>query len=123
MLVHGREVKFFRSVGAVNEIAKACPGGDISKLTDQLQSNNTIVVNDTWATFISALSNGFEMAQKYEDPAYKPNPLTVAELYTLTEEDFYKLIGEASEAWFGDKRLVEVEESKGKKNETSETSD
>lgn len=124
MKVHGREVQFFRSVGAVNEIAQSCPQEDISKLSEKLRSKSTVIFTETWAVFISALSKGYETAQKYSNPKYKPNPITVDEIYTLTEDEFYQLIEEASAAWFGDKRRVEVEEDpKKKENETSETSD
>ena len=122
MIVHGREVKFLRTVWAVNEIAKICPNNNVNKLAEVLRAESTITINDTWATFISALSSGYEMAHKYTDKEYVPNPLTPEELYTLHEDDFSKLIGEAYQAWFGDKVTVEVEEPK-KKDETKETSD
>lgn len=122
MLVHGREVKFLRTVWAVSEIAKVCPMNNISRLNETLKSESTVEVNDTWATFVYALSNGYEMAHKFEEKGYKPNPVTKDELYTLSEADFGQLIQEAMEAWFGDKVTVEIEEPK-KKEEISETSD
>lgn len=122
MIVHGREVKFLRTVWAVNEVAKVCPENNIGKLTEALQTKSTVSLNETWATFMAALSNGYEMAQKYADKEYEPNPLTVEELYNLTEQEFESLLAEAMEAWLGDKVTVEVEEPK-KKAETSETSD
>ena len=122
MKVHGREVKFLRTVWAVNEVAKVCPMNDIGRIMEKLKTKSTVELNETWAVFICALNGGYEMAQKYEDKDYKPNPLTVDELYTLSEEDFAALIREATEAWYGDKITVEVEESK-KNEETNETSD
>ena len=123
MIVHGREIKFLRTVWAVNEISKICPQHNIGKFNEILKDESTITINDTWATFIVALNTGYEMAQKYEDKGYQPNPLTVEELYTIREKDFTTLISEAMHAWFEDKVTVEVEESKGKKNVISETSD
>lgn len=122
MIVHGREVKFLRTVWAVNEIAKACPNNNINKLMDVLKSESTVTINDTWVTFVCALSNGYEMAQKYADKEYKPNPLTPEEVSVLMDDEFSSLIAEATNAWFGDKVTVEVEEPK-KKEETKETSD
>lgn len=121
MKVHGREVKFLRTVWAVNEVAKVCPMNDIGRIMEKLKTKSTVELNETWAVFICALNGGYEMAQKYEDKDYKPNPLTVDELYTLSEEDFASLIREATEAWYGDKITVEVEESK-KNEKTNETS-
>lgn len=122
MKVHGREVKFLRTVWAVNEVAKVCPMNDIGRIMEKLKTKSTVELNETWAVFICALNGGYEMAQKYEDKDYKPNPLTIDELYTLPEDEFSALIREATEAWYGDKITVEVEESK-KNEETSETSD
>ena len=122
MKVHGREVKFLRTVWAVNEVAKVCPMNDIGRIMEKLKTKSTVELNETWAVFICALNGGYEMAQKYEDKDYKPNPLTIDELYTLSEEEFAALIREATEAWYGDKITVEVEESK-KKEEINETSD
>lgn len=122
MKVHGREVKFLRTVWAVNEVAKACPMNDIGRIMEKLKTESTVELNEMWATFICALNGGYEMAHKFEDKDYKPNPLTIEELYTLSEEDFSALIREATEAWYGDKITVEVEESK-KNEETGETSD
>ena len=122
MKVHGREVKFLRTVWAVNEVAKVCPMNDIGRIMEKLKTKSTVELNETWAVFICALNGGYEMAQKYEDKDYKPNPLTVDELYTLSEEDFATLIREATEAWYGDKITVEVEESK-KNEKINETSD
>jgi len=122
MKVHGREIKFLRTVGAVSEVAEICPQGNITKLVSLFKSENTRTNNDTWATLIVALNNGYEQAQKYADKKYKPNPLTKEELSVLTEDEFSQLMEEASEAWLGDKITIEVEE--GKKNkETNETSD
>lgn len=122
MKVHGREIHFLRTVGAVSEIAAICPQGNIGKLTDLLKTENTITINDTWVTFVSALSKGYEDAQKFANKSYKPNPLTKEECFVLTEDEFGKLMEEATTVWFGDKVTIEVEEPK-KKEETNETSD
>lgn len=122
MIVHGREVKFLRTVWAVNEVAKVCPMNNIGRLMERLKAESTVEVNETWAIFISALSSGYEMAKKFEDKDYTPNPVTPEELYTLSEDDFANLIHEATEAWFGDKITVEVEDDK-KNEKISETSD
>ncbi len=122
MLLHGREVKFLRTVWAINEVAKNCPNQNIGKFSETLKNESTIAVNDTWANFMIALNTGYEMARKYEDKDYVSNPLTVDELYTLSEGDFAILINEAIAAWVGDVQTVEVEESK-KNEKTEETSD
>lgn len=122
MILHGREVKFLRTIWAVNEISKVCPMNNIGRLTEVLKSESTLEVNETWSTFICALSNGYEMARKFEDKDYVLKPVTAEELSVLTEDEFASLLSEATQAWFGDKVTVETEEPK-KKEETNETSD
>lgn len=114
MIVHGREVKFLRTVWAISEISKVCPSQNINKLSTALNTGSTLELNDIWMTFMIALNTGYEMAQKYADKDYVSNPLTKDELMALTEDEFNNLLAEATEAWIGDKITVEVEEPKKK---------
>lgn len=55
------------------------------------------------------------MAKAYEDKAYKPNPITEAELLCLLPEDFQKLFEECMTAFYGEKITVQTQPPKGKK--------
>lgn len=122
MLLHGREVKFLRTVWAVSEISKVCPAHNINRFAEALKTEDSKELNDMWILFVTSLSAGYEMAQKFNEPGYDPRPVTVEEINTLTENEFNQLVTEATQAWIGDLITVEVEEPK-KKVETSETSD
>ena len=69
--------------------------------------------NAKTAAVVAALSEGYEQAQAYEVPGYKPRPLTVDEVMTLRMDEFAKLQQAALAAWTEDSRpTVEVEPEK-----------
>ena len=112
MQVHGREVGFRFTVGASAKISGLCPDGDISRLGEVLAGQYGKVARDT-AAIIAALSEGYEQAQAYEVPGYKPRPLTVDEVMTLRMDEFARLQQAALAAWTEDSRpTVEVEPEK-----------
>lgn len=112
MQVHGREVGFRFTVGASVKISNLCPDGDIISLGEVLKGQYGGVARDT-AAIIAALSEGYEEAQAYEVPGYKPKPLTVDEIMTLRIDEFNKLQQAALAAWKEDsKPTVEVEPEK-----------
>lgn len=121
MFIHGREVKFLRTVGATCKIADICPGQEIKNI-GELFDGNTTNKYENWSKIIVYLSEGYEQAQKFDDPSYVPNPLTMEEMMAITQPEFDQLVVEASSAYRGEMPTVETEEPK-KKEETSETSD
>lgn len=112
MQVHGREVGFRFTVGASAKISDLCPDGDISRLGEVLEGQYGRVARDS-AAIVAALSEGYEQAQAYEVPGYKPRPLTVDEVMTLRVDEFARLQQAALAAWMEDsKPTVEVEPGK-----------
>lgn len=112
MQVHGREVGFRFTVGASAKISDLCPDGDISRLGEVLEGQYGKVARDS-AEIVAALSEGYEQAQAYEEPGYKPTPLTVDEVMTLRVDEFARLQQAALAAWMEDsKPTVEVEPEK-----------
>lgn len=122
MIVHGREVNFLKTVGAVCEIAEHCPGKDLKNITALWKDGTQVETANNFAIIIIAMNKGYEFAQKWEDPEYKPNPITIEELMDLDYNVFMGLFREATVAFYGDSQTVEAEESK-KKEEITETSD
>lgn len=112
MQVHGREVGFRFTVGASAKISDLCPDGDISRLGEVLEGGYGKVARDS-AAIIAALSEGHEQARSFEEPGYKPQPLTVEEVMTLRMNEFSRLQQAALAAWTEDsKPTVEVEPEK-----------
>ena len=112
MQVHGREVGFRFTVGASAKISDLCPDGDISRLGEVLEGQYGKVARDSVA-IIAALSEGHEQARAFEEPGYKPRPLTVEEVMALRMDKFTLLQQAALAAWMEDsKPTVEVEPEK-----------
>ena len=122
MQVHGREVGFRFTVGASAKISDLCPDGDISRLGEVLEGQYGKVARDS-AAIVAALSEGHEQARSFEEPGYKPRPLTVDEVMTLRMDEFAKLQQEALAAWMEDsKPTVEVEPEKKESGEDQASS-
>lgn len=122
MQVYGREVGFRFTVGASAQISDLCPEGDIQRLGELLDGQYGQVSRDT-AAIIVALSEGHEQARRFEDPAYKPRPLSVAEVMSLRPAEFMELQKAAMAAWAADKATtVEVEPEKKESGKDEESS-
>ena len=104
MQVYGREVGFRFTVGASAKIADLCPDGDIERLGELLDGSYGQVSRDT-AAIVVALSEGYEQAQRFENPAYKPRPLSVEEIMSLRPAEFMDF-GLALEAVKQGKRIA-----------------
>lgn len=110
MKVHGREVKFSRTVQANIRIIEELAGGNPDKVKDIFNDSMTFVQTQTaCAKFIAILSEGYEASQKYINPDYEPRPVTKDEALLLSPEDFSQLFDEALQAWTGEKITVETE--------------
>lgn len=112
MQIYGREVGFRFTVGASAKISELCPDGDITRLGEVLEGQYGQVTRDTAAIMV-ALSEGHEQARSFEEPGYKPRPITAEEVMSLTMSEFNALQQAALTAWMGDSRpTVEVEPEK-----------
>lgn len=110
MKVHGREVKFSRTVQANIRIIEELAGGNPDKVKDIFNDSMSFVQTQTaCAKFIAILSEGYEASQKYINPDYEPRPVTKDEALLLSPEDFSQLFDEALQAWTGEKVTVETE--------------
>lgn len=114
MKVHGREIRFMRTVWGNCEIAERCPDKDINRF-DELMKGDYITSQKAAAGFMAVMSEGYEMHRAYEEPGYEKRPLTQAEAMLLDDETFAALFAEAVSAFAADgKATVEAEAPKGK---------
>lgn len=123
MIIHGREIKFKRTIGAVCMIAENCKDKNIDNLASFLNNGTTTEVLLARASFIAALSNGYDDQQSFENPNYERINLQIEEILALDEEPMAKLFNEAVSAWMGEKPSIEVEEPKKKAKRKAVTSD
>lgn len=117
MNIHGREINFFKTVGAICDIEEKCPDQNIKNIQKLLEGN----FKKRWdgmATIIVALNKGYEDAQKFDDPNYEGKPLTYEELKVISEEDFMALFTEATRVFYQLDQTVETEPSKKKEEES-----
>ena len=122
MIVHGREIKFLRTVGAACEIADICPKGDMANIRKLFEGTTKEKVTNM-AHIIHFLNMGYEEAKAFEEEGYKPNVISVKELMLLDDDTFNTLFDEATGAFYADKQTVEVEPEKKKEEEKAETLD
>lgn len=116
MKINGREVKFLRTVFANCKIADMCKDGDIAN-ANQLFEGNYQTSQRSAARFMAAMSEGYEVNQKFKEVGYDPRPLAEEEALSLTEEEFSECFSEALSAYLGEKPTVETEPAKGKKKD------
>lgn len=120
MDLNGRTVHFKRTIYATNAVMKMCPGGDLNRFSE-LFSGDAADQIMTMASFIVALSQGYEYYQEFcarrDGKEYHGDPITFDELMALEDfETFNQLQEEAVAAWVGDaKTTVESEPIKPKK--------
>lgn len=88
----GRDVDLEMTVRAFAEISDLCPDGDISSIDKMLCAPSGQMVRFS-ARCIAALSRGAEEQKAYDDPAYKPHPITEGEIFQRPVREF-KAAGE-----------------------------
>lgn len=114
MELFGREIGFKLTVGAACEVAEKCPGGELKNF-QQLIEGRVAAATEGRIALIMALSRGYEEARAFEDPGYKPAPITPAQLRTLDLLTFREVF-EAAFAAFLDGLQTSVTLKESKKN-------
>lgn len=112
MVVFGREVKFRKSIYAVQKLVKLAPGGDINRLGELFAGNYASNI-DAAAAFVVALNEAYEKAEQYNCPGYEPNPITTEMVLLLDEQQFGELVGEAMEVYKAKPEIRTVPKKKG----------
>lgn len=83
----GRDIELEMTVMAFAEISDLCPDGDISSIDKMLGAPSGQRARFT-AQCIAALSRGAEGQKAYDDPAYKPQPITEGEILQRPVREF-----------------------------------
>lgn len=117
MIIHGREVRFFLSTGAMKEIASVCPEGDLKRIGDVMESTEGMF--DTVAKMAASMSKWYELSQAFEHSGYKGVALTYEECLVLSPDEFSELTKEVMDA-FRTGRKTEIETEPIKKKEITE---
>lgn len=108
-----REYGFLFCVGAEQELARLCPGGDLARIKDVFSAPGAEAL-DFGAELICILSRWYEKARRFElGESYEPAPLTKDEVLLLPLPVFKALQTEALQAIVRDQQqTVEAEAEK-----------
>ncbi len=110
MNINGKEYGFKLTVGASVQIAKLCPGGDLSKIGTAI-GNGYGEQAEAMAAMIVALNNGYCASEAFE--GRKAPRLTLEDVLSLSLSDFAELSVEAIKAFQRDVNgEIEVESEK-----------
>ena len=110
MKIGSKEYGFKLTVGASVQIAKLCPGNDLSQIGKAV-GNGYGEQAETMAKMIVFLSDGFAAAEEFE--GRKANRLTYDQVMSLTPHVFAQVSSEAIKAFMGDVNgEIEVETEK-----------
>lgn len=112
MKIHGREIKFKKTVKGTNDLAKICPNGDLRRIDEVFSSEDTSTMQEAMAVFVVAMNEGYEYSMKYEKDGYEPHPLTKEEVLFLDYDEFFPLFQQAVDVFKADKQTIKAEGKK-----------
>lgn len=110
MKIGNREYGFRLTVGASVEVARLCPGHDLSRIGEAIGDGYGEQA-ETMARLIVALNNGYVAAEAFE--GRKAFRLTLEDVLSLSPSVFADMANEAIRAFMGDvSGEIEVETEK-----------
>ena len=117
MTYKGRKIGFKRTLGAVTDLSKLAPGGQVSRLSEMFSEDNLALTLESGAKFLAILNKWYEKSLVFEEEGYVPDPIPEAWFMALEMDEFSALMNEAmTQFGLDDKATVEAVELKGKKN-------
>lgn len=109
MNYNGHKIGFKRTVGAIAEMAKLAPGGDIGRMGEVFANGNLGETVENGAKFLAILNKWYEKSKVFEEPGYQPDPAPEEFFMLLDMEDYTDLINEAMETFnLDDQTTVEA---------------
>ena len=120
MEYNGKRIGFKRTVGAVSELTKMAPNGDVSRLGELFSDKNLGVTLDNTVKFLTILNKWYEKSLVFENKGYTPDPVPEDFFFMLEPDQLLELSQEAMRQ-FGIDDEVTVEAEEIKKNVESVT--
>lgn len=114
-----KNINFARTMWANIQLAKLCPGNDIGRLEEIMNTNDFVKQMDTAINIILILKESYDRRAKFEDKTYEAEPLTRTELEMLNEEELMELLNKAFETFGVDGETTVETEPVKKKNGAS----
>lgn len=118
MKYKGKDIKFKHTVGAISELTKLAPNGDVNRLGEIFSEKDLSLTFDSAAQFLATLNKWYEKSLVFEIEGYTPDPVPLEWFMSLDTDEFSELMEDALHQ-FGvdDQTTVEATEPKGKKND------
>lgn len=114
-----REIKLARTVWANMELAKICPGNDLGRIKEVLDTSDSLAQMQGILKIITILSEAYERKEKAQNPNYEPHPITEDELIEWTEDEIGAALNQALETFHKDgEQTVVAQPKKSKKKVT-----
>lgn len=114
-----REIKLARTVWANMELAKICPGNDLGRIKEVLDTSDSLAQMQGILKIITILSEAYERKEKAQNPNYEPHPITEDELMEWTEDEIGAALNQALETFHKDgEQTVIARPKKSKKKVT-----
>ena len=114
----GKKIGFKRTVGAVSELVKLAPGGNVQRLGEIFSEKDLSRTFESAAQFLAILNKWYEKSLVFEVEGYTPDPIPLDWFMTLETDTFTELMNDALHQFGVDDQItVEATEPKGKKNE------
>ena len=114
----GKKIGFKRTTGAMRDLTKLAPDGDINRFTEIFNEKNLGASIEASAQFLSILNKWYEKALAFEDPGYTPDPVPEDYFLMLDMDSFTEVFNEAMAQFTeDDKPTVQAEAIKDKKND------
>lgn len=99
MYIKGKNIGFTLTVGASIELARMCPGSDISKI-GELFGEDYLSNMENIVKFIAIMSKGFKDAEALE--GRKADALSEEQVRALLPDELTRLMGEAMASFRAD---------------------
>lgn len=115
------KLKFARTTWANIQLAKLCPGNDISKLQTLVETNDFEAKMEAIFSIILIMKQSYDRKAKYDDENFKGEPLTRSDLEVMDDDELMTLLNLAFESFANDgKTTIETKAKKGAKKKVAE---
>ncbi len=114
------KINFARTTWANIKLSKLCPGNDLTRLQEVMESTDFEKQMNTIMDIILILKESYDKKMKFENKDFEPEPLDRDDLLMCDESALESLLNKAFETFGADgETSVETETIKKGKNATS----
>lgn len=118
----GKKIGFKRTVGAIADLSKIAPDGNIERMGEIFNEQNLGATIEGGAQFLAIMNKWYEKSCVFSEPGYVADPVPLDWFMNLEMDPFMELFNEAMKQFMDDDvPTVEAVDPKGKKNDQTVT--